>query len=335
MAAEEVFFPDLFEESAVRLAPAPETLANEHGWKVVEESLPDGCAMRWMVCEESFSLDQTRVKLGPPDASGHRAVHFTQLRATSHQLMALLAALAPSMSAVVVLGGGGMALPIAMLAAGYAGRVHVVELHPKVIEFAQRFFGAEHPRLIVHQADALEMVASGELGKLDCKLSTFLVDVDFMRFPEVPELFISHRFWRETWALLCPDGAVAVNVIGCDRSASLHSLVTVATACAPGPVGALLVEPEDAEHRTWTLMMPRAGVLILGPREQLQFGTGDDLEADPARPNVYGCLAGRFVGRCAAEFEDWHRGSWKARMVGWQLKARGFLRFLGGNLRFV
>ena len=68
---------------------------------------------------------------GPPDASGHRAVHFTQLRATSHQLMALLAALAPSMSAVVVLGGGGMALPMAMLAAGYAGRVHVVELHPK------------------------------------------------------------------------------------------------------------------------------------------------------------------------------------------------------------
>ena len=50
----------------------------------------------------------------------------------------------------------------------------------------------------------------------------------------------------------------------------LHSLVTVATACAPGPVGALLVEPEDAEHRTWTPMMPRAGVLILGPREQLQ-----------------------------------------------------------------
>jgi hypothetical protein len=37
---------------------------------------------------------------------------------------------------------------------------------------------------------------------------------------QVPELFISHRFWRETWALLCPDGAVAVNVIGCDRSAS-------------------------------------------------------------------------------------------------------------------
>jgi hypothetical protein len=33
MAAEEVFFPDLFEESAVRLAPAPKTLANEHGWK--------------------------------------------------------------------------------------------------------------------------------------------------------------------------------------------------------------------------------------------------------------------------------------------------------------
>ena len=44
----------------------------------------------------------------------------------------------------------------------------------------------------------------------------------------------------------------------------------MATACAPGPVGALLVEPEDAEHRTWTQMMPRAGVLILGPREQLQ-----------------------------------------------------------------
>ena len=32
--------------------------------QVVEEILPDGCALRWMVCEEAFSLDQTRVKLG-------------------------------------------------------------------------------------------------------------------------------------------------------------------------------------------------------------------------------------------------------------------------------
>ena len=55
-------------------------------------------------------------------------VDFTELRAPSHQLMALLASLAPP-SAVAVLGGGGMALPMAMLASGYAGRVHVVELH--------------------------------------------------------------------------------------------------------------------------------------------------------------------------------------------------------------
>ena len=62
----------------------------------------------------------------------------------------------------------------------------------QVIEFAQRFFGAEHPRLIVHRADALEMVASGEFaGKLDCKLSTFLVDVDFMRFAEAGTFLFS------------------------------------------------------------------------------------------------------------------------------------------------
>ena len=51
-------------------------------WEVVEESLPDGCAMRWMVCEESFSLDQTRVKLGGAGHGtvvGHGKVFLTRL----------------------------------------------------------------------------------------------------------------------------------------------------------------------------------------------------------------------------------------------------------------
>ena len=67
--------------------------------------------------------------------------------------------------------------------------------HRKVIDFAEEFFGAKDPKLRVHQGDALDLVIDGRLadGK---KFSTFLVDVDFMRFAEADQRMCNGG-WRE------------------------------------------------------------------------------------------------------------------------------------------
>eukprot|EP00438_Fugacium_kawagutii_P002116 Skav218466 [mRNA] locus=scaffold538:876634:892829:+ [translate_table: standard] len=190
--------PALFEDELV-LAPAPRTLASANGWKVVEEVQPDGSAMRL------------------PDSVGQRLIDRSHLRATSNQIMAMLVALASPSAGTAMLGGGGMALPMALLAAGHAGPIHVVELHEVV-----------------------------------------------------PEIFVSPRFWTETWSMLESRGLVAVNILGCDRGERLSSLISVAVASSAAPVDALLLEPHDAESRSWTRMTPRPGVVILGCRCVLQ-----------------------------------------------------------------
>ena len=88
----------------------------------------------------------------------------------------------------------------------------------KVIDFAEDFFGAKDPKLRVHQGDALDLVIDGRLadGK---KFSTFLVDVDFMRFAEaypknaqwgVEGVILGNFFFLRTTLLLrfsfCGDG---------------------------------------------------------------------------------------------------------------------------------
>ena len=42
---------------------------------------------------------------------------------------------------------------------------------------------------------------------------------------EVPEKFLSASFWRMTWAMLQPNGLVAVNVIGCEADGFLWPLL--------------------------------------------------------------------------------------------------------------
>eukprot|EP00434_Breviolum_minutum_P019776 symbB.v1.2.017450.t1/scaffold1364.1/size123310/2 len=259
------------DDSVVSLKAAPKTLASANGWKVVEEILPDGCALRWMVCEEAFSLDQTRVKLGPITSTGERHFDRLHLRAVSHQIMALVTALFPGPVRMCMLGGGGMAIPMALLSLSdemmEVEEIHVVELHQVVIDFAEDFFGAKDPKLRVHQGDALDLVIDGRLadGK---KFSTFLVDVDFMRFAEAPEKFLSTSFWRMTWAMLQPNGLVAVNVIGCEAD-GLASLINVALNCAPSLYVGLMIGPEKVEG--WTRMRPKPGVVIFGPQHLLQL----------------------------------------------------------------
>lgn len=77
-------FPELF-DSAPRFAASPVTLASRDGWSVVEQRGAT-TTLRWMVSQEACALDQTRVGLvdGKVDRS--------ELRALSHQIMALLVA---------------------------------------------------------------------------------------------------------------------------------------------------------------------------------------------------------------------------------------------------
>ncbi|CAJ1358390.1 unnamed protein product, partial [Effrenium voratum] len=202
-AAKEDEHWDLFEdvEAEVRFAPMPRTLAFQDGWSVIEAELPQEGAARWMTCEGAFSLDQTRVHLRS-DQSFRR----DQLRAASHQVMALAVALAcrpGEPCSVVVLGGGGMALPMALLANASAQlSLQVVELHAAVIDFARRFFGASHERLGVHQADALQWVLGGQMASCD----VLLVDIDFLRGEggddggEEDGVFTSREFWDAVWS---------------------------------------------------------------------------------------------------------------------------------------
>ncbi|CAE7667397.1 unnamed protein product [Symbiodinium pilosum] len=110
-----------------------------------------------MVCDAALSLDQTRVQLTAPDSLGLQHFLRDSLRATSHQVMALVVALALNSSSdslkagVCVLGGGGMALPMVLVTHLESVQVHVVELHDVVIDFAIRYFGASHPRLHAEQ----------------------------------------------------------------------------------------------------------------------------------------------------------------------------------------
>ena len=140
--------PSLFEDRDLRFssAPQPQTCESSNGWSVVEEPTDDGGALRWMVCKSALSLDQTRVQLTPPDSQGHRQFIRNSLRAVSHQIMALHMFLAMDASAgsgrhsFCVMGGGGMALPMALVTHVQSAYMHVVELSDEATQTIQDVF---------------------------------------------------------------------------------------------------------------------------------------------------------------------------------------------------
>ena len=128
--------PALFDSEPAAWSAGPRTLAKRSGWSVVEETVKD-VKFRWMVSEKDYSLDQTRVQLWTSGSDDSLATwHFQRnhLRAASHQIMALVVAMGCRVHScpVWLLGGGGMALPMALLAQTVGPvqhlRIHVVEL---------------------------------------------------------------------------------------------------------------------------------------------------------------------------------------------------------------
>ena len=70
---------------------------------------------------------------GPITSTGERHFDRLHLRAVSHQIMALVTALFPGPVRMCMLGGGGMAIPMALLSLSdeimEVEEIHVVELH--------------------------------------------------------------------------------------------------------------------------------------------------------------------------------------------------------------
>ncbi|CAE7808200.1 unnamed protein product, partial [Symbiodinium sp. CCMP2592] len=269
--------PPLFNDEVPKLSmvPRPKTLERRDGWSVVEEETADGGALRWMVSDAALSLDQTRVQLTAPDLKGERHFCRDSLRAASHQVMVLALGLALDSTSeclrhsLCVLGGGGMALPMVLVTQVQSVWVHVVELHDVVIDFAVRYFGASHERLLVEQGDAISIVQGPTRPWLPKSLAGLVVDIDFLRGTAPPE-FLSLDFWKALWATMKPDAIVAVNTIGAEAAdvqalAQLARMAVTVETFGATAIGALVLEPGPGDRRVWTALIPRPSVLLLAP----------------------------------------------------------------------
>lgn len=276
---DEAGLPPLFDDSPSVPASLEQTrlLFQGDGWSVNERRYcpsEDGSVRlaRWLTQSRpgAMSLDQTRVELYVPSAGAEAAFVRDKLNARSSQFCALVAGLVRCDDLVLVLGAGGMALPMALLAADEALRVVALELDAAAIELAARFFGAAHGacggRLTVLQGDALASVISGtwqpEVGSV---ARCMYVDIDFLRGGQPPPAFLSEAFWRAAWAALAIGGAIVVNTIGGSEQ-DVDRLARLALNHSPEDVCAAALEPgSDAARSTWTAFVPRPSMLVLGP----------------------------------------------------------------------
>jgi len=255
---------------------------------------PAGVVARWITCGGlSAALDQTRVEYLADDdtdpASSSPRFLRDRLNAGSHQVMALTVALLlarlPKRGAetVCILGGGGLALPLALLAQEPALKVQVVELETDAIELAKEYFGAKHePRLSLVAGDALEFVISKQVWPNTLSLA---IDIDFLRGCPPPPLFLSAEFWCSAWeavGLGIPDataGIISLNAIGADEE-GLNAVASTALRHAHSrslkevdrkvELAAAVLEPQgDKVRSTWTAFVPRPSILLIGPRDLL------------------------------------------------------------------
>lgn len=258
-------------------------LHSEGGWSAMERRRPGGVAVRWLVQQSAISLEQSRVELqfGPgPDVDGASFIR-DRICHMSTQTMALMVALvlsqrtarheeALSAPLVCVLGGGGMVLPMALLAAEAAMEVFVVERDAVATSLGRRFFGAQGERLHIIEADALAFVSGGHVPQ---DAAALLVDIDFLRgVDEPPSEFISEQFWKGAWRALHSRGVIVVNTIGASPE-GVEALAHVALASATVRSGdfceaaaeAGTLEPSGtADRSSWSPLVPRPSALVLG-----------------------------------------------------------------------
>lgn len=300
--------PPLFEDDAKDLQPTEygtKRLHSECGWSVIERRRPNGLVARWLVQETALSLDQTRVELRLGDEDGDEPCFVRdRLNSLFHQASALALAMALSgdsspsaLPRICVLGGGGMALPMALLTALPSLEATVVERDAAATRLARRFFGAgtltqgSQERLQVIEADALSFIVKGLVPQDTSMLS---VDIDFLRgAPEPPAELMSTEFWAAAWRAVHHRGLVCINAIGASP-ALVDTLAHAALAGAGfgtssligawdgagslvgagsrahGLVAGALEPAGSAERSTWSPFVPRPSALVIGHQELLR-----------------------------------------------------------------
>lgn len=158
----------------------------------------------------------TRAALTDPSGSGWPYV----------DLFHVAAALAKRRERALFIGcGGGVALR--QFASVYPGiDLDVVEREPAVVELARSWYGLDAiPGLTVHVADGVDFVARAPGSSWDVAV------IDAYDTSELATGFTRRAFFAELRRILCPGGAVGVNLIGAlDGSGPLPAVVRAARA---------------------------------------------------------------------------------------------------------
>ncbi len=116
-------------------------------------------------------------------------------------------ALAPDTGRILFVGLGGGALPRATRALRPGAEIHVVEIDPRVVEVAERYFGfSPDPGLMVHVEDGRAFLERGEAGRWD------LILLDAFSDQGIPLALATQEFLETVRARLAPRGVVVSNV---------------------------------------------------------------------------------------------------------------------------
>lgn len=232
------------------------------------------------------------------------------------QAAALLAALAVAgddaksqQAAAWIIGGAGMALPMALATAVPSAAVHCVELDAVAIDLAHRFFGVpvagEAGGIAVQQGDGLALLMDG--GLPEDAVSLLAVDIDLLREGGVgPGPVFGPALWRRALRCLRPGGGVVcLNAIGAASEGlqALASLVLgVAKELGVSLVAGCLLPAGGSYERCWSPWRPRPCTLFFGPPAVLRpletaAGTGGAAAFKDA-PAFDRCLGPDRIRRC-------------------------------------
>lgn len=274
------------------LRPPPKTLFASERWTVLEKLSSTGCRVRVLVQQGFVALDQTRVEI---DDDG--AFRRDRLFAFSHQVQTLALAAAwhrwstadRERAHVTVLGGGGLAFPMALLAAlPRQAHMTVVELDGEVIDCCRKFFGCtpeeDAGRLTLLEADAFAFVLEGGLPPA---CSAVVLDMDIMRWDGGYAAALSPDFWVAVWKALGCQGIICVNTIGgsAEQLSELAAAMLLhAPACMEMVAGS--VEPSADCEEAWSSFRPRPSVLVLAPGHILRLFDEAGLHSFPALSSV-------------------------------------------------
>lgn len=140
--------------------------------------------------------------------------------------------------------------------------VDVVEIDPKVVAVAQRYFALPaDPRLRLIVQDGRLFVEQAARGVLAGRVRPYdLVVIDAYNSDAIPHHLTTREFLTKVRAILSPDGVVAANVIGCldgPKSRLLRSMLRTYEAVFPQvylfPIG-FVSEGEDRAERNNVLL---------------------------------------------------------------------------------